>query len=117
MKLVLDAQLPKRLLRSLTSAGCDVVHTSDLPVGNRTPDDGVIDFADRESRVVVTKDADFVDSFLLTGRPQKLLLVSTGNITNNDLELLILPLVPTLDTEFQKHNFLELDRSGMTVRG
>jgi predicted nuclease of predicted toxin-antitoxin system len=38
--------------------------------------------------VVVTKDSDFVNSFLLSRRPRKLLLVSTGNIGNAELEAL-----------------------------
>lgn len=38
--------------------------------------------ADAEDRVVVTKDADFRDSHLITGSPRRLLIVATGNITN-----------------------------------
>ena len=34
---------------------------------------------------VVTKDDDFVQAFLLTGEPS-LLLISTGNIANNEIE-------------------------------
>ena len=38
-----------------------------------------------EQRVVITKDADFVNSFLLHGQPHELLLVSTGNISTSEL--------------------------------
>ncbi len=69
----------------LTAAGCDAVRTLDLPDGNRTTDAQVNDLADREQRAVVTKDADFVDSHVLRGQPAKLLLISTGNISNRDL--------------------------------
>jgi len=41
----------------------------------------------REQYVVVTKDEDFVDTFLLRHEPYKL-LIATGNITNDDLERL-----------------------------
>ena len=82
MKFLVGAQLPRRVAGWLASAGCDAVHTLDLPDGNRTTDQQVIDLADREDRVVVTKDADFVDSHLLQSRPAKLLLNSTGNIGN-----------------------------------
>jgi predicted nuclease of predicted toxin-antitoxin system len=34
---------------------------------------------------VITKDSDFLDSHLIQGIPSKLLLVSTGNITNKEL--------------------------------
>jgi predicted nuclease of predicted toxin-antitoxin system len=53
------------------SSGCDAKHTLELPLGNRTPDVGIIEFADRDQRALITKDGDFVDSHLLAGRPAK----------------------------------------------
>lgn len=97
--------------------GCDAIHTLDLPDGNRTPDPQVANIADKEQRVVVTKDADFVDSHLLTGKPAKLLLVSTGNIQNRELQTVLIPLIPDLIREFAKHAFLEVGLSGITIRG
>ena len=73
--------------------------------------------AEREQRVVVSKDADFVDSHLLQGRPAKLLLISTGNISNRDLEALVVPLLPDIVREFQAHSFLELGLGGLVIRG
>ena len=80
MKILVDAQLPRRLVALLVRAGHDVIHTLDLPLGNRTIDTVINQLSLSEQRVVVTKDADFVDSFLLRQEPWKLLLVSTGNI-------------------------------------
>ena len=65
MNFLVDAQLPRRMTTWLTAAGCDAVHTLDLPDGNRTTDAQINDVADREQRVVVTKDADFVDAHLV----------------------------------------------------
>jgi hypothetical protein len=66
------------MTRWLNDAGCDATHALDLPDGNRSTDEQIIQFAEQERRIVVTKDADFVNSHLLSGRPAKLLLVSTG---------------------------------------
>lgn len=104
------------MARWLAAGGNDAIHTLDLPDANRTTDEQVNDVADREQRVVVTKDADFVDSYLLRGRPAKLLLISTGNISNRDLEELVAPLVPDIVREFQTHSFLELGRGGLVIR-
>jgi len=60
--------------------------------------------------VIITKDADFVDSFLLFYRPYKLLLISTGNITNADLEHLFMGQIPTITTAFESYDYLELTR-------
>ena len=116
MKFLVDAQLPRRIARWLQAGGCDAVHTLDLPDANRTSDSQVIDSADAEQRAVVTKDSDFVDSFLQFGRPTKLLLISTGNIGNKDLEAILVPLLPDIVREFQSHAFLEIGRSGIIVR-
>ncbi len=56
-----------------------------MPAGNRTPDSEITRRADSEQRVVVTKDRDFRDSYLLNGTPRSLLIVTTGNIQNRDL--------------------------------
>ena len=100
----------------LSAAGCDAVHTLDLPDGNRATDAQVAEHGDREQRAVVTKDADFVDSHILHARPARLLLISTGNISNRDLEALIVPLLPHIIREFQANAFLELGREGLVIR-
>ena len=72
--------------------------------------------ADRDQRVVVTKDADFVDSHVLAGQPARLLLISTGNIGNRDLKAIIVPLIPDIVREFEFNSFVELSRDGIVVR-
>jgi len=117
MKFLVDAHLPRRLVGWLAAAGCDASHTLDLPLGNRTPDNSVTGIADQNERVLVTKDGDFVNSHLLFGHPAKLLFVTTGNVSNRELEQLLVPLISRIATDFQTHSFLELGRSGIIIRG
>jgi predicted nuclease of predicted toxin-antitoxin system len=111
MNFLVDAHLPRRLARRLQEAGHNVLHTLDLPAGNRTTDAEINLLSLRESRVVITKDADFVNSFLLSGRPYKLLVVSTGNITNVDLEALFVPNIPAIVAALQTNSYIELTRT------
>ena len=83
MKFLVDAQLPVRLALLLNGAGHEAIHTSDLPNGNASTDAQVVEIADAQDRVVVTKDRDFRDGHLLTGSPRKLFIVATGNISND----------------------------------
>ena len=115
MKFIVDAQLPRRLARELAVFGHDAVHTLDLPAGNRTQDKEIITLAIRENRIVVTKDNDFVTSFLLRGTPPKLLLISTGNISNDDLSKLLAANLSTLENAFSNYDFVELSGSTITV--
>jgi len=115
VKFLVDAQLPRHLVRQLTAAGHDAVHTFDLPAGNRTPDDMIVALADTENRVVITKDRDFVTRFLLRGQPRKLLLVSTGNISNDALSRLLAINLPGLEAMLAQHDFVEISASTITI--
>lgn len=90
MKFLVDAQLPRRIAHYLRVEGHDALYTLDLPKSNRTTDTEINMISEREQRVVVTKDADFVTTFHLSAKPYKLLLISTGNINNAALESLFI---------------------------
>lgn len=85
MRFLVDAQLPVRLARQLARSGHDTRHTSELPDGNRTSDAEITRVADAEDRVVVTKDRDFRTGHLVHASPRRVLLVVTGNVSNDDL--------------------------------
>ena len=116
MRFLVDAHLPRRLVDRLRDAGHDAVHTKDLPTGNRTTDRKIIDVSLRDKSVVITKDQDFVDSMTLKGEPHKLLLISTGNISNDDLENLFVPNIAAIAAAFQTSDFVEISRTALIVR-
>ena len=115
MRFLVDAQLPRRLVYRLREAGHDALHTLDLPDRNHTLDAEINTLSQRERRVVVTKDADFVNSFLLIGQPYKLLLISTGNIRNSDLEALIVSHLSAIVAAFDSHDYVELSRTALII--
>ena len=115
MNFLLDAHLPRRLVVRLRERGHDAIHTLDLPRANRTPDQEINEISVRESRVVMTKDSDFVDSLLLRGQPWKLLLVTTGNIRNSELEALFLANLDTVVDGLTEYNYVELSRSAVVL--
>jgi predicted nuclease of predicted toxin-antitoxin system len=85
MKFLIDAQLPYRLKHWLVANNFDALHTSDLPRQNLTEDLAIADIADNENRTVISKDSDFLKLRILQDKPQKLLMITTGNIVNQDL--------------------------------
>lgn len=111
MKFFVDAQLPAKLAHVLDAA----VHSSQLPDGNRTTDAQIARQADAEERVVVTKDADFRDGHLITGSPQRLLIVATGNISNAALLNLLDRHLDTVVTAFTEADFVELRNDELIV--
>ena len=114
MKMLVDAHLPKRLARLLQQLGHDAIHTLVLPGRNSTSDQTISQIAVDEKRIIVTKDSDFVDSFLLLRKPPYLLLVSTGNIGNRELEQLFIDSVAHLADAFENYDYVELTRQHVT---
>ena len=110
MKFLIDAQLPRRLATHLKQAGFEATHTLDLPEGNRTADQTLITISITEHIVLVTKDSDFVQSFLLKREPWKLLLISTGNISNDELLHLFVQNITQIADAFSAFDFVELNR-------
>ena len=92
-----------------------MVHTLDLPKRNQTSDGEILDIATQEQRVVMTKDADFVESHIVTGRPEKLILLSTGNTSNAALEAIILPALPQIITSLTTSSYIELTRTKLII--
>lgn len=115
MKFLVDAQLPRRLCAWLRAAGHDALHTLELPDGNRTTDAAILELVQREGRIVVTKDDDFVQSHLLTGQPAMLLLVATGNIGNDALETLMRANMAAIERGLTGGRFVEIGRDMLTV--
>ena len=114
MKVLVDAQLPRRFANWLNEAGHDALHTFDLPKKNLTPDSELVARAMRDRRIVISKDADFVQSLLINGEPP-LLLISTGNITNAELEKILRANLSGIEAAFASGRFVEITRDALVV--
>ena len=115
MKFLVDAQLPVRLASFLRSQGYDTLHTRDLALKNSTSDGEINAISLREERIVITKDSDFLDSFMLRQEPFKLLLITTGNINNQDLEMLFSKNLGQLVELFSSCSLVEMSRDCLIV--
>ena len=85
MKFIVDTQLPPRLAKFLIEKGFDAIHTMDFPDGHLLDDESIRKIAIADNRIIISKDSDFFNSFLIKGVPPQVLLLRFGNITNNDL--------------------------------
>ena len=53
--------------------------------------------------------------FILRGSPSRLLLITTGNIDNRQLEALLRAHLPEVARAFRRHGFVELGPGGIAV--
>ncbi len=115
MRFLVDAQLPYRLVRWLQQQGHEALHTLELPEANRTTDLRLKQISTREQRTIITKDTDFVDNLLLHGNIYRLLLVTTGNISNEQLLHLFKQHLDIIIRHLEHHTFIELSRTLVIV--
>ena len=90
-------------------------HTRELPQQNATSDTQINQISLEQERVVITKDYDFVDSFMTIQKPFKLLLITTGNIRNKDLELIFSKNLSSIVELLQNHSYIEINRNEIIV--
>jgi len=109
MKFIIDAQLPFALAKLLLSKQLDVIHTDHLPNKERSGDEEIRKISEKENRIVITKDLDFLDSYYIKGIPRRLLLVTTGNINNKRLLSIFESNLEMILELFLTYTFVELD--------
>jgi predicted nuclease of predicted toxin-antitoxin system len=85
MKFLCDVHISLKLSNRLTSLGYYSLHVNQMPDKWHTTDKEICHFADANDFVVITKDADFRDSFFIMQSPRKLIKISLGNIANKQL--------------------------------
>jgi predicted nuclease of predicted toxin-antitoxin system len=115
MNFLIDANLSRRLVDIFNERGHQVVHTLDLLDGNITTDLAILQYADEQNCIIVTKDSDFAASFWLKNRPDKLLLFSIGNINNRELEALLISNFDQIISDLTNNRFIELTREHVIV--
>ncbi|MBD2393673.1 DUF5615 family PIN-like protein [Cyanobacterium aponinum FACHB-4101] len=115
MKFLIDAQLPKKLVSLFQDLKQEAIHTLDLPKQNTTQDEEINELSCQYQYIVVTKDRDFLDSFILRKKPYKLLLITTGNIKNSDLINILSNNLLEIITLFENHYFIEVNQTQITI--
>lgn len=109
MKFLVDAQLPYGLKQFIESEGFDAIHTNDLPLKEKTTDQEILNISEKENRIVITKDKDFLDSYILSNRPEKLIIVTSGNKPNKELFNGFKSNFKEICSLLEKNNLLEFD--------
>ena len=84
-----------------------------LPDGIRSSDTFIAHHADSQGRIIVSKDADFVTTHIVTGSPLRLLQISTGNLQNATLLPLVLGNLCRIEAAFESVAHAELTTTTM----
>lgn len=109
MKLLLDQNLPARLLRDIERLFPRSVHVREVGL-TRASDLEVWDYAKQQGCAIATKDLDFRDIVGLRGFPPKVVLIRWGNISNRTLAAMFVDSAELIQAflEDVENGFLEL---------
>ncbi len=85
MKVLCDVHIPYGLVNFFLDKGIDAIHVNTILQKWNTKDADISRYADESDFILITKDSDFRDSFLIQKTPRKPIRVTLGNTSNNDL--------------------------------
>jgi predicted nuclease of predicted toxin-antitoxin system len=115
MKFLIDAHLPPSLRQIFSAAAHQAIHTLDLPNQNASRAGILNSVSMSEERVVITKDTDFYYSHLLHGRPWKLVLVRTGNLSLKATRDMFQQHLPAIVAALESCTLVELDQKKVAI--
>jgi len=88
LKLLVDENLPPRLVHNLSDLFPGSVHVQSVGFGS-TPDELIWEYAQANGFVFPTKDKDFASLSLARGAPPKVILLQTGNCSTDEVLYLL----------------------------
>ncbi len=116
MNFLCDVHISLKLVNHLISIGHTSMHVNEMPRKWFTADKEISEFADSNNYIVVSKDADFRNSFFINHSPKKLIKISLGNITNDELTRLFTANIQQINKLASLNTFLvEIDKTGLRV--
>lgn len=115
MRFLCDVHISYRV-RNFLSEEHYCVHVNNILQGDKTKDKDIATYSNQENLILVTKDEDFVDSYLLKRLPAKLLKINLGNISTNELIKLIGETLPIIEKIKDDHHFLiEIHKNSIEI--
>ncbi len=115
MRFIVDEQLPNSLATWLHDQGYEAERMSALKDGTRITDNEIISKSMQEKSIVISKDSDFFQRFLIKKEPHKLLYITTGNIKNSELLQLFSKNFESIVLDLQKHSVVEMNATRIIV--
>ncbi|MFO7825189.1 MAG: DUF5615 family PIN-like protein [Cyclobacterium sp.] len=116
MRLLCDVHISFKLVNYLKSLAFETIHVNQILDKWFTKDEDICSYADENDMIVLTKDIDFRNSFLIRNTPKKLVRIKLGNLSNAILMKVIAEYLPAIQTLNSEGGFMmELDQVSATV--
>jgi predicted nuclease of predicted toxin-antitoxin system len=111
MKILCDVHISYKVCNFFNDYNHRVVHVNQILNKSETKDSEICEYADKHDFIVLTKDLDFKNSFLLKLTPKKLIKINLGNISNIELIKILEENLDLISNLYKINNFLlEIDK-------
>jgi predicted nuclease of predicted toxin-antitoxin system len=119
MNFLIDVHLPISLSKFLNKQeNCTAIHVNQILQKWNTTDADICKYADLNNLIVITKDQDFKNSHFVNKTPKKVIRITLGNISNNNLILLFEKYIPRILTLSLNETFyLEVSDERIILNG
>lgn len=85
MKFLCDVHISLKFVKHINNLGFECIHINSILDKWFTIDSKIAKFSDENDYILITKDFDFKNSFLVNKSPKKLIKINLGNISNTKL--------------------------------
>jgi len=117
MKFLCDVHISIKLAKHLNNLGFECIHINTILDKWFTSDNNIAEFSDLKDFILITKDFDFKNSFLVKKTPKKLVKINLGNISNIQLIEIFNRYVAEIEAINNNQNqfMIEIDNSFIKV--
>ncbi|PWA07161.1 DUF5615 family PIN-like protein [Flavobacterium psychrotolerans] len=117
MKFLCDVHISIKFVKHINNSGIECVHINTILDKWFTADYTIAKFSDVNNFILITKDFDFKNSFLVNKSPKKLIKINLGNISNEKLiEIFSLNLEKIKSIDKEHNNFMiEIDKEYLNL--
>jgi predicted nuclease of predicted toxin-antitoxin system len=85
MRFLCDVHISIKISKRIQELGYDSQHVNFILDRWHSKDLAIAEFANHHDLILISKDQDFRNSFLLSQKPKKFIKISLGNISNDEL--------------------------------
>jgi predicted nuclease of predicted toxin-antitoxin system len=104
MKFLCDVHISIKISKRIEYLGHDCIHVNHILNKWNSTDSQITEYVDTNDCILISKDQDFRNSYILQSKPKKLIKIHLGNIPNNELILMLEGLMPTLELVNANHS-------------
>lgn len=117
MKILCDVHIAIKVAKFLQSKGIETLHVNEILNKWNTKDSEIANYADINDFIVLTKDKDFKDSHFINQTPKLLIKVNLGNISANQLILIMDKSLEQLKLLFSSNRkcYVEINQNELIV--